>query len=371
MAVLFACGPCGCSSGPREIAARDSRLERTVEDAQSAFREGDLATAEAMYRQALVRAWATDDPYESGTAAYNYAACLVSQSRLAEASDWLVDARVELCRGGASTGNTWLLSAEIAVAESRLDDADRLVARAAMTCPPCQVPDTCCLCGPSATCCPETERDCCAVSIGCFDKHHEEDRQQQECRQGYQARLALARAKIAAKRFDIENAEWYLAQACELTRESCDFSLHADRHEVAAIIHDVKGEHWQAAAHRDREVRLLRCIGEYRVMPDVLQAAAESYALAGRPELSVDRTVRAARIWFARGEFKTAWELIERVGEFALASGSDAVQIRLALTAKWIRDALQEDGEDGQTDDSELTIQPPETAALFDQPQCG
>lgn len=375
--VVLLIGTTGCSSGPQEIAVRDTRLERYVDDAQAAFNEGDLEVAEAKFRQALIRAWATDDPYESGTAAYNLAACLVSQSYRAEAADWLVDARVELCRAGASTGNTWLLSAEIALADSRLEDAQRFVAHAAMTCPPCQVPDTCCLCGPSESCCAETQRDCCAAPIGCLGKKAEQERLQEECQQGYQARIALTQARIAAKQFDVENAEWYLAKACALAAETCDFSLHADRHDVAALIHDLKGEFLQAGAHRDREVRLLRCIGQYRVIPDVLQAAAESYASAGRLELSVDRTVRAARIWFARDDLEKAWRLVEQAGELAMASGSSAVQIRLALTAKWIRDALQNRDEDemAEADENAETIEPEmdlsDARRMIEQQPCG
>lgn len=331
----------GCASGPKEIAVRDATLTRHVKDANDAFVEGRIREAETKYRQALLRAWAIDDPYEAGTAAYNLAACLTSQSELQEASDWLVDARVELCRAGASTGNTWLLSAEIATSQCRFQDAETYVAHAARTCPPCEVPDTCCLCGPAGNCQSESERNCCSVPIPILGKHVEEARADDECRDGYRARIELARARIAIKQFDLSNAQAHLTNACEWSAESCDFSLHADRHDVAAALHDAKGEFLQAGSHRDREVQLLRCIGHYRVIPDVLVDAADSYASAGRLDLAVDRLIRSARVWLARGELSEAWDRVERAGEFALACGSEAVKIRLALTASIIRDALE------------------------------
>ncbi|OYP36059.1 hypothetical protein CGZ80_09945 [Rhodopirellula sp. MGV] len=337
---LMVCHWVGCASTPKQIVVEDKKVDRYVANAHEAFHEGRIDQAESYYRKALVRAWATDDPYESGTAAYNLAACLVSQNQLAAASDWLVDSRVELCRAGASTGNTWLLSAEIAMSESRLTDAERFVSNASRTCPPCEIVDTCCLCGPSEDCCSESQRDCCAAPIPCIGKHIKENRAKVECQQGYRARIELARARIAAKEFRIGEAEHHLAVACQLTAESCDFALHADRHDVAAVIHDVKEEYLQAGSHRDREAKLLRCIGHYRAIPNVLQAAAESYSFAGRMDLAVDRTIRSARIWYSRGEYKRAWELIENAGQWAVDCGCDAVEIRLSLTAKQIRDAL-------------------------------
>ncbi|MCC9599499.1 hypothetical protein LOC67_02920 [Stieleria sp. JC731] len=331
----------GCASTSKDIVVQDKKVDRYVTNAHEAFHEGRIDEAESYYRKALIRSWATDDPYESGTAAYNLAACLVSQDELTKASDWLVDSRVELCRAGASTGNTWLLSAEIAMSQSRLADAQLFVAYASKTCPPCEIVDTCCLCGPSESCCGESQRDCCAAPIPCIGKNIEANRAKVECQNGYRARIELARARIATQEFRIADAERHLACACNLTAESCDFSLHADRHDVAAAIHDAKEEYLQAGAHRDREARLLRCIGHYRAIPNVLVAASESYSFAGRMDLAVDRVIRAARIWYARSEYKRAWELVEQASGMAMSCGCEAVEIRLALTAKQIRDALE------------------------------
>ncbi|TWU04900.1 hypothetical protein [Stieleria varia] len=330
----------GCASAPKQLVGNDKSLSRDVEDGRGAYQEGNLVVAEKKYDEALLRAWAIDDPYESGTVAYNLAAILVSQQRYAEASEWLVDSRVELRRANASTGNTWLLSAEIAMAQNCFEDAERFVNYAAMTCPPCHAVDTCCLCGPSAACGNDVPQDCCDVRLSCLEKHHAEDKAEEDCRRGYEARIELARARLAAKQLDLCGAKQHLARASELTSESCDFSLHADRHDVAAAIHDLEAGFMQAGAHRDREVQMLRCIGHYREIPNVLDAAAESYAATERVDLAVDRLIRSARIRYARGELDAAWQRIRQASEFALMQDTQDVEIRLRLTAVKIRDAL-------------------------------
>lgn len=332
----------GCASTSTQIVDKDSELTRYVDDGREAFDEGDLKVAETKYRQALLRAWAIDDPYESGTVAYNLAACLTSRKEHIEAADWLVDSRVELCRAGASTGNTWLLSAEIAMAQCRFEDAERFVQYASSTSPPCDIIDTCCLCGPSGNCADAPCRDCCVVRLPVIGDKVKEKQADTRCRQGYEARIELTRARLAAKQLDVSNAKLHLARACQLSIEACDLSLHADRHDVAAAVHDLECDFLHAGAHRDREVKLLRCIGQYREIPNVLDAAAQSYCSAERLDLAADRMIRSARIHLARGEVEQAWQRIRDAGQWGAACGCQAVEIRLSLTAKIIRDALAE-----------------------------
>lgn len=336
----MAVGQMGCSTTPKQTVPKDATLVRYTDAGREAFDEGDISEAEKKYYRALMRAWAIDDPYESGTVAYNLAACLTSRSQYDEAADWLVDARVELCRAQSSAGNTWLLSAEIAMAENRFEDAERFVGYASQACPPCDVDDSHCLCGPSAKCSDEECRECCIVRLPCIGDKLQEKKADRDCRNGYDARIELARARLAAKQFDTDLAEKHLALACELSSDVCDLSLQADRHDVAALIHDAKGDFLQAGAHRDREVKLLRCIGHYREIPNVLDAAAESYNAAERIDLAVDRMIRSARIYLARDQLEQAWRRIRCAGQLTTADGCEAVKIRLALTAKIIQEAL-------------------------------
>lgn len=342
----------GCSSAPKQVVPKDSQLSRHVTDGREAFNEGDLTAAEKQYHRALLRAWAIDDPYESGTVAYNLAACLVSREAYGEAADWLVDSRAELCRAGTSTGNSWLLSAEIAMAQNRFEDADRFVNYAACVSPPCEIGEEACLCGPSEACCEEPCQDCCIVRLPCIGKKIEHKQAVERCEQGYQARIELTRARLAAKQLDLCTAKQHLQRACEMTIEACDLSLQADRHDVAALIHDLEACFLQAGAHRDREVRLLRCIGHYREIPNVLDAAAESYKSAERMDLAIDRMIRSARIRFARGELEPAWERVRMASELASFGGCQAVEIRLSLTAKMIRDAIDRQPDDPRIDTS-------------------
>jgi tetratricopeptide (TPR) repeat protein len=330
----------GCSTTPKTSATVDSTLVRYADAGREAYDEGRIDEAIKKYDRALMRAWAIDDPYESGTVAYNLAACLHSRARYDEAADWLVDSRVELCRAQSSTGNTWLLSAEIAMAQHRFDEAKRFVDYASQTCPPCEIDKSSCLCGPSADCSDEKCKECCIVKLPCIGKQVRSKQESIDCQQTYQARIELARARLAAKLGDVPCAKKHLQLACELSSEVCDHVLDADRHDVAAMIHDLEGNYLQAGAHRDREVELLRRIGNYRQIPDVLDDAAQSYQLANRFDLAVDRIIRSARIWLARGELELAWERIRSGSELPSGMDCQAVEIRLALTAKRIQDAI-------------------------------
>jgi tetratricopeptide (TPR) repeat protein len=330
----------GCSTTPGPSATADSTLSRYARDGREAYDEGRVDEAIKKYDRALMRAWAIDDPYESGTVAYNLAACLSSRARYVEAADWLVDSRVELCRAQSSTGNTWLLSAEIAMARQQFDDAKKFVDYASRTCPPCEVVQSSCLCGPSSDCSDEKCKECCIVKLPCIGKKIRSKQQSQDCEQTYQARIELARARLAAKQGDASCAKSHLQVACDLTSDLCDDAFDADRHDVAAMVHDLEGKFLQAGAHRDREIELLRRIGHYRQIPDVLDDAARSYQRCDRFDLAVDRIIRSARIWLARGELEQAWQRIRNASELSVGRPSQAVEIRLALTAKRIQDAI-------------------------------
>lgn len=354
----------GCASARDPVIASDKTLVRYSDAAREAFAEGNLAEAIKKNDRALMRAWATDDPYESGSVAYNLAACLVSDADFRAASDWLVDARVELCRAKASTGNTWLLSAEIAMAEDRFEDAARLVDYASRTCPPCEIDPSSCLCGPGSSC-GRSKDDACEenglVKLPCVGKKIQEKDASEDCQHAYHARVELARAKLAAKQFDIVCARAHLAHACECSVEICDRQLQADRHDVAALIHDAEANPSMAGAHRDREIEILRSIGQYREIPDILDAAAESYQAAGRFDLAVDRMIRSARIWLARGDLDRAWQRIRQGGEISQGVGCQAVEIRLALTAHKIQEAIRRDTD---ADLADLDRKPPSVAVL-------
>ncbi|MEM6469930.1 MAG: hypothetical protein AAF802_10285 [Planctomycetota bacterium] len=342
-AVLWALMICGCASRSSQIVEQDRSLVRSVDAGKVAFNEGDLQEAEKSYRKALMRAWAIDDPYESGTLAYNLAACLTAQSRENEAIDWLADAQVDLCRANSSTANLWLLSAQIAISQERFDEASRCVELASRTCPPCELDGSNCLCGPSSRCQAEDCDEDRLLERTCIGEKHRMHEAQDECEQAFAARVELTRARLAISQFDIESGCSHLQCSRELSSELCNLSLSAEQYDVSALIRDARQQYVCAGADRDREIKLLRCIGQYREIPDILDDAAVSYQSGERFDLAVDRLVRSARIRFSRGQLQSAWERVNEASDLVELCDSAAAETRLRLTAQWIRDALEEE----------------------------
>lgn len=330
----------GCSSNSKQIRETDDKIVRYVEAGRLALDEGNGRNAAQEFHSALLRAWAIDDPYESGTAAYNYATCLVNLEKFDEASNWLVDSRVELCRAGASTGNTWLLSAEIARTVERFDEAERFIGYASAAECPCEFDDIYRLSGPDAVFCDEGCKTKFISKIPGLRKVAQDKRKLDDCRQSYVAQIELARARLAATQYDCGGAKRHLREATQLSAEICNLALQADRHDVAAMIFDLESNFLQAGAHRDREVDLLRIDRQYGAIPKILDAAAESYLRAGRLDLAIDRTIRSSRIWLARGELDNAWQRVSDASKLAEECDCNACEIRLTLTAKFIEESL-------------------------------
>ncbi len=179
----------GCRSTPIGEVRSDTRVRRLAEDGREAFAEGDLETAIKKYHAAVLRAWSMDDPVESGNAAYNLAACRVTLGDFAMARDWLADARVELVRGGESVGNVFLLESRIATDEGRFDDAARYLDAAACGKPPCLDDDGACQCPTPDGC-----RSCPLAGVPCVGRKIKSRREEQDCRDGYNAQIHLGRA---------------------------------------------------------------------------------------------------------------------------------------------------------------------------------
>ncbi|MEO1527881.1 MAG: hypothetical protein AAFX06_20815 [Planctomycetota bacterium] len=331
---------CGCASPQKQVVEKDATLHRSANAAGDAFREGNLKQARKDYIDSLLRAWAIDDPYESGTLAYNLAACAVAEDDLEQAKQWLCDARVELGRAGASAGNTWLLSASIALSEDRVADADRFLGYASCANPPCETIGPSCNAGLCSSCEALDCESCCLSGLPFIGADACDCEQVQQCQESYRVRVLLAKARLAVRICDLENAQALLREACQMTEGICDLSLRADFHDVAAAIHDLQECHVLAAAHRDHEVKLLRCVGQYREIPNVLDAAAESFLEAGKPDAALERITRSARIHLARGDLNEAWRRVDAASELAVLVGCEAAETRLAITARLIQQRL-------------------------------
>jgi tetratricopeptide (TPR) repeat protein len=333
----------------------DSTLERHVRNASEAFREGQIERSTSEYRRALHRAWAMDDPYESGAGAYNLAASLLSASQTDQAKDWLLDARVEFQRAGSSAGNVWLLEAKIAQQESRLDDVTYLIQRASCSAPPCSAGADRSPCDDESCC----ER--CVAKIPVLGAKVQAKHATRDCEESYKVQIHLARARLAAEQYDIGVAEAELACACRLASELCIDDLHAELHDVAALVHIAKGEFLQAGRHLDREAESLRWAGNFREIPGVLELSAAAYEQSGMLSLAADRFGRAARVYCGRGDYKRAWRAVQQASALADSAGADefcdtslgillvsaeVTKVRLALVANEIQLALADSDED-------------------------
>ena len=169
-----------------------------------------------------------------------------------------------------------------------------------------------------------------------FQKHCEE----RQCQEDYQAQIHLAKARVAAESFDIACACVEFEAACELAKSVCNWDLHAELQNIAALIHLAKDEPYLAAKHLDQEASFLNRAGNYREIPVALEHAAAAYESGARFGEASDRMLRVARIWYGRGEPETSWKKAQeaiRLNEFA---GDDEQTIRIALLVNELRESL-------------------------------
>ncbi|TWU57181.1 outer membrane protein assembly factor BamD [Rubripirellula reticaptiva] len=331
----------GCRSSSVGEVAKDTRVRRLADDGRELFAEGDVEAAIKKYQSAVLRAWAMDDPTESGNGAYNLAACMVTDGDNGVARDWLADARAELTRGGESIGNVWLLESRIAIDDGRFAAAARYLDASACATPPCAVGDSTCEC-PTSEGCKRCPLDC----VPCVGRRLEAKRAEEDCRDGFTAQIHLTRARLAAEQFDLAAAGKHFQCACELISDVCSYELHAELQNVAALIHVAKEEYLQAAWHFDREAKYLRMAGNFREVPGALELAAAAYQQAGMPREAADRLNRVARVWVGRGDAKKAWEFVRAASDAVDACAiddEDSIRIRLSLVARQIERMLKAD----------------------------
>lgn len=355
---LFVCSGLGCRSSASDSPKLDSTLARFSEAGRESYAEGNVLDAVEEYRSAIHRAWLMDDPYESGTNAYNLAACLISIGETARAKDWLVDARVELTRAGSSAANVWLLEAKIAQEEGRLTESLALIDRASCSKPPCSA-ETCSAETGSADCCSSQSSgtrsrsgccgdddpcaDRCVYKIPCVGDRIRKKDAITQCEEGFESQIHLARSRVAAERGDIPTAMCHFRAACDLASQVCSEDLQAELQNVAAMIHLAKDEYLQAAWHFDKEAKHLRHAKNYRVISSALELAAAAYSEAGQHRRAANRLSRVARIWFGRGDIAQAWKHLNHASEMVRLCGCDQTSVRLSLLADEIHRTVGND----------------------------
>ncbi len=331
----------GCSSPPKQIAEPDDTIERHSRNGMEAFQEGLLKNALKEYKSAVVRSWIIDDPYESGTAAYNLAGCYFGERDFEQAKLWLIDSRVDLTRANVSTGNAWLMTANIAAAENQIELANDAIHQAKCAGASCLTYEQYRLRGPAAKFVDENCKPPLSAKLPWIGKKVLEKKRLESCKLEHSANIHLSLARVALLENDLCKAREQLKQSGGCEDGLCSLTLQASRHDIAAEICDLEFNYMQAGAHRDREVELLRSAGEYRELPEILRDAADSYAVANRLDLAIDRLIRCSRIYLARQEFEKAWNSLKLAGELIDVDDCDANRVRFQLTGQVLQEAIQ------------------------------
>lgn len=348
----------------------DRDVERDARRAGEAYREGRLDEAERYYRRALLRAWSMDDPFYSGTVAYNLGAIAASRGLPDVATEWLVLAAADLRRAGCSAANVWLLQSDVALLRCRVDLARHYVARAACAGPQCDVAtgDGCggggCRLIPSSrescdcpscntiavpkACAPKPCRSC-LMRLPCIGSRIRDHYGNKECEAIHQARIHIAAGRIDLASGDPAAASRRVACACDASRRVCDFVLMADIEDLAARVAIESGRLPEAAKRIDRQIDYLRLATHYREIPKLLIDASAVYRDLDAFGPAAARLDRAARITHARGEHGEAWQLIRHASDLVQQTPCGSIRIRLAVTATEIRDAIDRTREQSQT----------------------
>lgn len=331
MAAMALAAAAGCRSGDPSRPL-DSQIRRNAEAGREAFHEGEIEAALQRYRQALLRAWATDDPLESAHNAYNLSACLAEQGKLVEARDWLHESRAELRRAGADQVSTWLLEAKIAQQMDFVDEAWMLTTRAVQAHQAAQGRAAEAVCqGVRDHMVKDPCREGCCEKLPLVGKCAEKLHDKQQARIVFDVQVLLLRASLACDQGDLAAATALLGEAWGLLPRVCPLPVRAEAEYVAAKVHLLEGRADLAAGHYDRQADLLRQAGDYRQIPKALEAAGLCYESSGDYLRAAERYYRVARYHFARGRVSQSLTFIQRALPLAEVSGSVEIQIRLAL----------------------------------------
>ena len=336
--LVITCVGCRSNLQIKESKERvDPSLTRMSDRATELYNRGGVEGAREEYLKVLKEAWASDNAYESGTAAYHLAACYFSAGDAARAKDWLIDSRYELNRCGASCQNVWLLEAKIARAEKRYEDVAYLLQRSSA----------------------ETVK---ATTFNIFDRSGERQLPkiqlasvraplggvrgkllQQRQQAANDLPILLIKAAVAVERNDLPEARKRLQEADQQLGFVNQPEWQAEWYRVSGDLAYAKGQAEQAAKLYDQEAETLTSIGLYRDLPRVLTQSANSYEAAAQFAVAADRLCRAARLYFGRSDYELAWQTAEAAGQLSEKSEDVTIEVRLRLLAEQIISELPQD----------------------------
>ena len=274
---------CGCAGFTSAKQSRGDRvLVETTAAARDAFEQERTEQAAALYKFALQRARAMDQPLAIGDASYNLAACLLRLGQYDRVRILLDEASYELERGHAPLADVLLLGARAAHLSGDSAAAATLLRR--LRTDPGSRPSP-----------------------------------------PHLAQAALLEGHMACDRRDWMAARSLLRQARAVRSSAADPLLQA---QVAALTGRVAvgtQEMRIAAEAFDRQADLLRRARQYRVISAALARAAEAYATLREHDIAADRFYRAARSAAASGDTTSAKKWASAALAAAQQAGDPAI----------------------------------------------
>lgn len=316
----------GCKGAPKvEV---DNKIENNAEKADDAYNEGNLDTAEKYYRNTLKRAFAIDDPLESGNASYNLAAVLFSKQNNTLAKSWLTACRVDLRRAGMDESGSWILEAKIARSEERWADVEIALA---------EVDRLRCLYLETHNCkgAGKKEKDPCdetfCEKLPWIGPRKKCERDLNQYDSFIEVQTRLVRAATALDQGDIPTAKCQLEEARARTPETCCGEIMAEIEHVAGRIAMAEGDFRAAGMAFDSEAEILRQVKNYREIPGALDLAAKAYESGGELEEAAERLVRLARVYYGRDRIRDAYDVIVHRTLKLVSEDSDNEELKARL----------------------------------------
>ncbi len=268
LSILTASG-CATSGGKKDeipdIRDTDPLIVQLSSTARQAFDAGEVPKAVVMYRRALDRARAMDNPREIGLNAYNLALGLIALEELDEVPGLLSEAERETKRAGGDAGPVLLLAAETEINQRNWSAAENIIDKLEMT---------------------------------TIDNQT-------------RGMAYVQRARIACERKDASRAAGFLERARGYLGEQKDPGLAAAISEVTAQIAMLQEKWPDAAKAYDRQAAWLQRAGRLPEMAVALELAGQNFLAAGDAASASDRLYRSARSLMAQGNYLDALRVVE------------------------------------------------------------
>ncbi len=284
---------CGCAgSPPAKLIHGDRTFAQATIAAHTAFQQDRIDEAATLYKLALKRAHALDQPSAIGDAAYNLAACMLRLRKYNRARTLLIEAGHELARGDSPLADILLLQARAAHLAGDVHAADVFIHKLRTD--------------------PKSEP--LAEHLG---------------------QAFILEGHIACERNDWSSAAELLEQARDYLQPDAEASLQAHEAGLAGRIASGTRDHHAAAEAFEKQAELLRRAGHYRAISPAIAKAGEAYLALNEHNLAADFFYRAARN-------AAAWDDNVRAKEWALVALSAARDTDDTIIARLVESLLSE-----------------------------